>query len=82
MTPEQASRLAELDDFVTRYARAGKTRRQFWAEFDALAGDLGTLAFADAASPELREHYCEVLANADDAGFAGPEGELDDVMED
>ena len=81
MTPAQARMIEQLHQFVIGYARAGKTRRQFWAEFDAIAGDLGALAFSDDASAELREQYCEVLANADDAGFAAPEDQLDEVME-
>lgn len=80
MTPDQQRKIEELHAFVVGYARAGKTRRQFWAEFDAIAGDLGKLAFADDASPDLCEQYCEVLANADDAGFAGPDEQLDEVM--
>ena len=81
MTPEQARKIEELDSFVVHYARAGKTRRQFWDEFHALAGDLGKQAFAHDGPADLRERYCEVLANADDAGFDGPEDCMDEVME-
>jgi hypothetical protein len=80
MTPEQQRKIDELHAFVIDYQRAGKTRRQFWEEFDALEGDLRELAFSDDADPDLREALCEVLANADDAGYAAAPERDDEIM--
>lgn len=80
MTPEQEQKIEELHQFVINYQRAGKTRRQFWQEFDALEGGLQAQAFADDADAGLREAFCEVLANADDAGYAAEPGRDDEVM--
>lgn len=81
MRPDHARRLEALDAFVLSFERQGRTRRQFWEQFHSLAAGLGDEAFADVADPELRERYCEILANADDAGFTCPDDRLDEVME-
>ena len=73
MSPEDRATLDALDAYVLGFERSGKTARDFWQGFGALEGDLSTRAFADDSAAELRERYCEVLANADDAGYAVPD---------
>jgi hypothetical protein len=41
---------------------------------------LAKLALADEADPELRERFTEILACADDAGFAVPEEFMDQAF--
>lgn len=77
LSQDLTDRLDALDAYVTRFERSGKTARDFWAGFDAIEGDLGKLAFADDAEPELRERFTAILANADDAGYAVPPEQLD-----
>lgn len=74
-------RLEALAAFVIDYDRRGKTRRQFWDAFDAQAGDLNSIAMADDADPEWTERYCEILADADDAGYTVPEERLDEPFD-
>ena len=81
VTDEHARRLDVLDAYVLNFERRGKNRRQFWERFGDIAGELEQLVFTDGAEPELSERYCEILANADGAGFACPEELLDEVME-
>lgn len=80
MTPDHARQLDALETLVRSFDRHGKSRRQFWDEFEALAGDMEQLAFAADADPELSNRYTDILAMADDAGYAGPDDQLDDVM--
>lgn len=80
VTDEQDTRLRELWEWVLAYQPEGKTRRQFWDAFDAQAGDLRKLAWADDADPELRERWVDVLSLADDRGLDGPEEIQDDAM--
>lgn len=75
------TRLDDPLNFVCSYERGGKTPRDFWNAFDASAGDLHRLAWADDADPELRERFTEILACADDAGFAVPEEFMDHAFQ-
>lgn len=76
LSPADAATIEALHRHVHTFERAGKSAADFWDTFASIEGDLGTRAFSDDAKPELRERYCEVLANADDAGYAVP----DEVM--
>lgn len=69
------ARLETLSEYVDRFPRSG-TPAEFWAGFEALEGDLGSQAFADDVEPEVRERFCEILANADDAGWAVPDDNM------
>lgn len=77
---ELETKLEQLLEFVCRYERKDKTPRDFWGAFDAEAGALAKLAWADEADPELRERFTEILACADDAGFAVPEEFMDQAF--
>jgi hypothetical protein len=72
MQPEDQTTIDALHALIVESSHAGGEAAEFWRAFDALAGDLGARAFADDADGDLREAWCEVLANADDAGFAVP----------
>lgn len=80
ITEDQNGRLRELWDWVLAYQPAGKTRRQFWAAFDAQAGDLLQQVWADNADEALRERWVDLLSLADDRGFDGSEGLQDQSM--
>lgn len=64
--------IARLHDFVVTAHRAQMDPPQFWIQFAALSDGIDSRAYEDDADPELREAFCEVLANADDAGFVVP----------
>ena len=81
ITPEQEIRLTALMAWVGKFDRTGKTRRQFWSAFEEQEGDLGKLAFAGGADTVLAERYTDILAMADDMGYAGPDEIMDEVME-
>lgn len=81
LDPEITKRLDELQAFSRNFKRQGRTRNEFWKEFAALAGDLETAAFSEEADPELRVRYVDILADADDAGLAGPPDIMDARME-
>ena len=81
LSQELTNRLDALDAYVIQFNRAEGSARDFWAGFEAIEGDLGERAFAEDAEPELRERFTEILANADDAGFAAPLEMLGDSSE-
>lgn len=80
MTPEQSRQLDALESFVVNYERAGKTRRQFWAEFTVASGDLERLAFGDDADGDLSNRYFEILDLAHE-GYGGSPEQQDEIME-
>lgn len=80
ITDEQDAQLGALREWVLDYKPAGKTRRQFWQEFDEQAGDLPRQAWSEAADEDLRERYVDVVSLADDRGFAGPDEIVDRLM--
>ena len=80
ITDEQDARLRELWEWVLGYNPSGKTRRQFWQEFDELAGELRRQAWTDGADEDLRERYVDIVSLADDRGFAGPEETANETM--
>ena len=49
----------------------------FWADWDAIAGDLATLVWSEEAEPEAREAFTDLLARADDAGWAVPTDQVE-----
>ena len=65
-------RLAELVAYLAK-ADHTTTHADFWAGWDAIAGDLADQAWDDNADPELREAFTDLLAAADDAGWAVPD---------
>lgn len=73
MSPDDIELIQHLHTYVVEGTAAGKSLAEFWQGFDSLAGDLNARAFADDAPDDLREAYCEVLGNADDAGYAAPD---------
>jgi len=64
-------RLTQLAAYLTRVDHS-TTRADFWAEWDALAGNLAEQVWSDDADPELREAYTDLLASADDGGWGVP----------
>lgn len=64
-------RLKALSDYMAR-TEASTSHIDFWTGWDEVAGDLASHAWADGASPDLREAYTELLAEADDRGWAVP----------
>jgi hypothetical protein len=64
-------RLAELVAYLAKVDHA-TTHADFWAGWDALAGDLADQAWAEDADPWLREAFTDLLSMADDAGWAVP----------
>jgi len=64
-------RLKALSDYMA-HTEASTSHIDFWTGWDEVAGDLASHAWADGASPDLREAYTELLAEADDRGWAVP----------
>lgn len=64
-------RLQALSDYMIRTDKS-TSLADFWAGWDAIAGELATHAWADGGSPELCEAYTELLAEADDRGWVVP----------
>jgi len=64
-------RLQALSDYMAR-TEVSTSHVDFWTGWDAVAGDLASHAWADGALPDLREAYTELLAEADDRGWAVP----------
>ena len=66
-----------LSELATYLAKTGHdtTHADFWAGWDAIAGDLVDEVWSDNADPELREAFTDLLASADDAGWAVPDGQ-------
>lgn len=65
-------RFAQLARYL-RDADHTTTHADFWAGWDAIAGDLADRAWDDNADPELREAFTDLLSAADDAGWAVPD---------
>jgi len=65
-------RLDALAEYLTTVDHA-ISPTEFWAGWDRLAGDLAKKVWSDDATPELREAFTELLACADDAGWAVPD---------
>ena len=62
-------RLAGLQAYVDAFDPSLTTRAHFWQGFRFLVGDLEAAAFADTAPSRLREHYYDLLSQAEtDAG--------------
>ncbi|RYF49193.1 MAG: hypothetical protein EOO38_08435 [Cytophagaceae bacterium] len=72
MQESDAAAIAKLKAFVVEAHRKQTDPPQFWIEFTALANGVDERAYLDDADPELRAAFTEVLAHADDAGFAVP----------
>lgn len=72
MLDADAAAIARLHAFVASAEARHMDLSQFWIEFAGLADGVDKRAYDDDADPELHEAFCEVLANADDAGFAVP----------
>lgn len=68
-------RLAELVAYLTQVTH-DTSHANFWAGWDALAGDLADQAWAEDVDPWLREAFTDLLAAADDAGWAVPEEQI------
>lgn len=58
----------------------GKTYRAFWDWFWARAESIEAMAASDAELVEIKDAVMELTANADDGGFAVPEGMEDDLI--
>lgn len=67
-------RLSELAHYLAKTDHA-TTHADFWAGWDAIAGDLVDEVWSDNADPDLRETFTDLLASADDAGWAVPDGQ-------
>ena len=65
----QLARYLHDTDHTTSHA-------DFWAGWDAIAGDLADRAWDDNADPELREAFTDLLSAADDAGWAVPDQQV------
>lgn len=72
MQQADAASIANLQAFVVEAHKKQMDPAQFWIELAKLAEGVDERAYADDADPELREAFTEVLAHADDAGFAVP----------
>lgn len=64
-------RLSQLSKYLSE-VDPDTSQSDFWAGWDAISGDLCKRVWADDADPELREAYTDLLACADDAGWAVP----------
>lgn len=58
----------------------GKTYREFWEWFHDEESRIAAMAEGEAEADEIREALLDVMATADDGGFAGPEERMDDVI--
>jgi hypothetical protein len=72
MLKADALAIARLQDFVASASTRQMDPSQFWIEFSGMADGIDTRAYEDDADPELREAFRQVLAGANDAGFAVP----------
>jgi hypothetical protein len=64
-------RLAKLAKYLAE-VDSNTAQADFWAGWDRIAGDLCQQVWADDADPDVREAYTDLLADADDAGWAVP----------
>lgn len=67
-------RLAALADYLASTDHS-TSHADFWAEWDKIAGNLVDEVWSDNADPELREAFIDLLASADDAEWAVPDGQ-------
>lgn len=65
-------RLDTLSHYLARTDHS-TSHADFWAGWDAIAGELTDQVWAYDADPELRETFTDLLAMADDAGWAVPQ---------
>lgn len=75
-TGRTAGKIDPRIDALGRYlfdADPEMTREQFWNGWRIIAGSLASEVWSDAASPELRESFTELLEAADDAGWQVPD---------
>lgn len=72
MDTDIAKRLDQLELYVGRYCSDDIDATNFWDGFDAIAGPVDALAFADDSDPDIRERYLACLGVADERGFTGP----------
>ncbi|RYG97030.1 MAG: hypothetical protein EON58_10730 [Alphaproteobacteria bacterium] len=72
MLDADSAAIARLHDLVVTAHARQMDPSQFWIEFARLADGVHKRAYEDDADPELHEAFCDVLANADDAGFVVP----------
>lgn len=62
-------RLAQLSECLAATYH-NITHAEVWAGWDLIASDLVDQVWSDDADPELREALTDLLASADDAGWA------------
>lgn len=72
MREADAAEIAKLQGFVENAHSRQMDPAQFWVEFALLADGIDKRVYEDDADPELRAAFVDVLAHADDAGFAVP----------
>ena len=68
-------RLIALSQYLAR-TNHSISHADFWAGWDAIAGDLADQVWSDDVDPELREAYTDLLSMADDAGWAVPQEQI------
>lgn len=68
-------RLTALSHYLARTSHS-ISHADFWAGWDAIAGDLAEQVWSDDVDPELREAYTDLLSMADDAGWAVPQEQI------
>lgn len=68
-------RLIALSQYLAR-TNHSISHADFWAGWDAIAGNLVDQVWAEDADPELREAFTGLLAIADDAGWAVPQDQI------
>lgn len=72
MQDSDTAAIAKLQAFVAEAHKQQMDPALFWIEFATLAEGVDERAYLDDADPGLREAFTDVLAHADDAGFAVP----------
>src|SRR5690606_25030589 len=73
MDSHAAKLLEELQAFIAKYPRQGRTYGQFWEEFHAHARQIQGLVNTAEADPEVVARYVDLLDGAHDA-FGCPPG--------
>ncbi|RPD87666.1 hypothetical protein [Luteimonas sp. 100069] len=68
-------RLVQLSEYLTTTDHS-ITHTEFLAGRDRIAEDLVDQMWSDYADPHLREHLADLLASADDAGWAVPDEQM------
>lgn len=72
MTPDQLQSLDDLSAWMMGFRVSGRTRREFWAEFQERAKDIEPLVAAEDADPDLRNYFGEIWSDAHDL-YGAPE---------